>query len=68
MPQYEVEITGESPQRLRSRNVEDAVRRAGLAEATVEDDPDLHGWHAVTASGEEVARVREHNRMRFRRD
>ena len=68
MPQYEVEIPGAAPRRLRARDAEDAIRRAGLADATVGDEADVHGWHSVTASGEEVAKVREHNRMRFRRD
>lgn len=68
MPQYEVEIAGKAPARVRGRDPEDAVRRAGLADAAVEPEPDLQGWRDVTASGSVVGRVREHQRMRFRRD
>ena len=68
MPQFEVETATGKSQVLRARNVEDAAHRAGWTDATISPEADVQGWRDVVASGEAVGRVREHNRMRFRRD
>lgn len=68
MPQYDVEITGQQPRRLRARDAEDAARRAGVESPRLGDEADVQGWREVRKEGEVVGRVREHHRMRFRRD
>ena len=68
MPQYEVETAPGESRVLRARSAEDAAARAGIAGASVSPRADVQGWREVTASGEAAGRVREHNRMRFRRD
>lgn len=67
MPKYEIE-TATSVQTLRARDEADACRRAGIEGADIAPEADVQGWREVLASGEVVGRVREHNRMRFRRD
>ena len=68
MPQFEVESASGESQVLRARDATDAARRAGVSDPEVAPEADVHGWREVTASGEPAGRVREHNRMRFRRD
>lgn len=79
MPQYEVQLTGGAPPlRVRARDAEDAVRRAttrasgdgvavnGIVELGAAEPGS--GWREASIGGNPWGRVREHNRMRFRRD
>lgn len=68
MPQYDTETASGESRTLRARSMDDAVQRAGWEDACIAPEADVQGWHEITASGEVVGRVREHNRMRFRRD
>ena len=68
MPQYEIETAAGESQIVRARDESDACRRAGIDDAVVAPEADVQGWRAVTATGDPAGRVREHNRMRFRRD
>ena len=68
MPQYEYESASGESQILRARDAADAARRAGVPDPEVAPEADVQGWRDVSASGEPVGRVRDHNRMRFRRD
>ena len=68
MPQYEIEIVGSEPRRLRARSPEDAAVRAGVESPRLGPEADVAGWREVLSKGVAVGRVREHNRMRFRRD
>ena len=78
MPQYEVQLTpGAPPLRVRARDAEDAVRRAtaqasgdGVAVNAVTLGAAEPGswWREASIGGHPWGRVREHSRMRFRRD
>ena len=68
MPQYELELAEEENRILRARSVEDAVFRAGRPDAVVDSSPDVQGWRSISEKEIRIGRVREHNRMRFRRD
>ncbi|MEM1057264.1 MAG: hypothetical protein AAGI52_17230 [Bacteroidota bacterium] len=72
MPQYEVETPDGDLQRLRAKTPEDAARRAVLVDTSdqvaLAPEADVQGWRTITLEGQEVGRVRVHNRMRFRRD
>ncbi len=68
MPQYELEHASGESRILRARSVEDAAARAGMDGASVAPEADVQGWREITAASEVVGKVREHNRMRFRRD
>ena len=68
MPQYEVEIPPAPPRRVRARDARDAAVRAGVVEPRVHEEADVQGWHEIASHEEVVGRVREHHRMRFRRD
>lgn len=74
MPQYELDQVGPDgfSGRTRARTPEEAVRRAlnlpADTDVAVADNADLKGWQTVRIDGEEVGRVRPHQRMQFRRD
>ena len=68
MPQFEVESASGESQVLRARDAADACRRAGVDDPEVSPEADVQGWREVMASGEPAGRVRDHSRMRFRRD
>jgi hypothetical protein len=73
MPQYDLDLTvPDAPTRLRARSAEDAVRQAAAlgADAPLEvvETRDPAGWLDVVLGGEPLGRVRDHARMRFRRD
>ncbi|MEL6616435.1 MAG: hypothetical protein AAFQ43_11900 [Bacteroidota bacterium] len=68
MPKYDIEKASGESQTLRAKSDADACARAGIGDAVVAPEADVQGWREVAVEGEVVARVREHNRMRFRRD
>lgn len=77
MPQFELTDTGGGAVgRVRARDPEEAVRAwLGLEEGievSLEDPPAamdaLEGWRIIRVKGEELGRIRPHQRMRFRRD
>lgn len=68
MPQYEVELPPAPPRRLRARDAQDAAVRAGVESPLVLEEADVQGWREIVSHEEVVGRVREHHRMRFRRD
>lgn len=68
MPQFEFETPDGTRRLLRARDPEDAARRAGVESPHLGAEVDVAGWREVLTGEETAGRVREHQRMRFRRD
>ncbi|MBL7977998.1 MAG: hypothetical protein JNN12_06630 [Bacteroidetes Order II. Incertae sedis bacterium] len=74
MPQFELNLMQPTPFRglVRARSKQEALlsywpeNEASCFE--IQDRSDIHGWQAITLEQEIIGYIRDHNRMRFRRD
>lgn len=74
MPQFELEKVGKAQMTgiVRARNMEQAIRQNTGATADTDIDltlaDELQGWYAISMDGVASGQIREHSRMKFRRD
>ncbi|HRK75015.1 MAG TPA: hypothetical protein PLL64_12120 [Rhodothermales bacterium] len=74
MPQFELNLMQPKPFRglVRARSKQEALvsylptNEAPFPE--IQEPTDLQGWQAITLDQEIIGFIRDHNRMRFRRD